>query len=165
MREKEFLEPKHVRWLSRIGAVLSELSACDGTDSHTSCILKIRHQIPSKKEWKFLGIDEVNTSIIILCCVSLSYLWPGYQQWWKTWLQRAKAEETENGRCHVGDSRDPPAKFSYWSWLRACPFSVSSACKAYHSDIPHFLQGFTQVSSSKAEQLVFKDLKLKSFKS
>lgn len=51
MREKEFLEPKHVRWLSRIGAVLSELSACDGSDSHTSCILKIRYQIPSKKEY------------------------------------------------------------------------------------------------------------------
>lgn len=50
MREKE-LEPKHVRWLSRIGAVLSELSACDGSDSHTSCILQIRHQIPSKKEY------------------------------------------------------------------------------------------------------------------
>lgn len=71
MREKEFLEPKQVRWLSRIGAVLSEPSACDGGDSHTSCILKIGHQIPSKEEWKFLGIDEVNTSTIILCCVAL----------------------------------------------------------------------------------------------
>ena len=60
---------------------------------------------------QFLGIGEDNTSVI-LWCVSLSYPWPGYQQWWLTWLQWAKAEETKNGRCHVGDSRDPPEQFA-----------------------------------------------------
>ena len=102
-----------------------------------------------------IGFCEDSTTSM-LWCVSLSYLWPGYQQWWKTWLQQAEAEESKSGRCHVGDSRDPPEQFTItetWSWLRAFVLAVSSAYKAFLSDIPHFLQCFTQLSSSKVEQL------------
>lgn len=51
MRQKEFLQPKDVRWLSGVGAVLSELLVYDGSDGHTFYILKIRGQFLSMEEY------------------------------------------------------------------------------------------------------------------
>lgn len=159
MRRKEFLQQK--MW--------------DGSEGLVLCYLNYWHMMVvmvtpstfSKSEVSFFPWKSIMKAVLghwllwgqhyqyaLVCVPVIPVAW--VSQWWKTWLQQAEAEESKSGRCHVGDSRDPPEQFTItetWSWLRAFVLAVSSAYKAFLSDIPHFLQCFTQLSSSKVEQL------------
>lgn len=144
-------------WEGSVGLVLvfSEPLGNDGGDKNTSYSLKIGHQFSFHERvlWdQFLGTGFVRTKRMCWY-LSLAYLGPGFQQWWRHAYDEGK--QKRSARCPIGGSRDPAGKFTItktWSWLRAFALAVSSTGKL-SSQI--YLNSFSalNVPSPKVEQL------------